>query len=111
VPGTPEAIAVHMIENMDAKLMIALGYCRGEAASSEGNWSEYIKAFGVRLYRPDVAPAEANDGGDAAPAPQASKPVEQVPTRGVNSAGIDAAGVDAMPLLNNPLFETAQRKL
>ena len=30
VPATPEAIAVHMIENMDAKLMMALGSCRGE---------------------------------------------------------------------------------
>jgi 3'-5' exoribonuclease len=63
-PCTPEAIAVHMIENMDAKLMMALGATRGETLSGEGNWTEYMKAFGGRLYRPDVAPADAPDGGD-----------------------------------------------
>ena len=59
MPATPEAIAVHMIENMDAKLMMALAATRGEAkAGSEGNWTEYMKAFGGRLYRPDVASAD-----------------------------------------------------
>src|SRR5712691_1630161 len=29
IPSTPEAIAVHIIENMDAKLMMALGATRG----------------------------------------------------------------------------------
>ena len=57
-PSTPEAIAVHMIENMDAKLMMALGATRVEGGG-ESNWTEYMKAFGGRLYRPDVAPAEA----------------------------------------------------
>jgi 3'-5' exoribonuclease len=59
-PSSPEALAVHAIENMDAKLMMALSACRGEAgAGGEGNWTEYMKAFGGRLYRPDVAPADA----------------------------------------------------
>src|SRR3954452_6807030 len=46
-PATPEAIAVHYIENLDAKLMMSLGATRGEpAAGAEGNWTEYMKAFG-----------------------------------------------------------------
>lgn len=61
VPSTPEAIAVHMIENMDAKLMMSLTACRNAEASpgAEGNWTDYMKAFGGKLYRPDVAPADA----------------------------------------------------
>src|SRR5438046_2602980 len=48
-PATPEALFVHTIENLDAKLMIALAATRGEAIpGGEGNWTEYIKAFGGR---------------------------------------------------------------
>jgi 3'-5' exoribonuclease len=61
IPSTPEAIAVHVIENFDAKMMMALSLTRGESANSAegGSWTEYLKAFNGRLYRPDVAPAEA----------------------------------------------------
>jgi 3'-5' exoribonuclease len=63
VPATPEAIAVHMIENMDAKLTMSLVACRGEPpAGIDSNWTEYMKAFSGKLYRPDVAPAD--DGSD-----------------------------------------------
>jgi 3'-5' exoribonuclease len=57
-PATPEALAVHIIENMDAKLTLALQLTRGKQASGEGNWTEYQKAFDGRLYKPDVAPAD-----------------------------------------------------
>jgi 3'-5' exoribonuclease len=71
-PSTPEALAVHAIENMDAKLMMALGATRdlnGDGpAGNEGNWTEYMKAFSGKLYRPDVAP------GDEAPAVPAQTP-------------------------------------
>jgi 3'-5' exoribonuclease len=91
-PSTPEAIAVHFIENMDAKLMMALHATRGENGGSEGNWTEYMKAFNGRLYRPDVAPADAADG----------EAVDAVPT---------APAGAAMPTLDlkitNPLFESA----
>jgi 3'-5' exoribonuclease len=100
VPALPEAIAVHMIENMDAKLMIALGHCRPQAAeapSNDGNWTEYIKAFGVRLYRPDVAPAEAIIESDP---PEATGSL-----RGADTDGQSKPGNIAM--LNNPLFEAA----
>lgn len=64
-PATPEAIAVHMIENMDAKLMMSLSACRGDDVP-DGNWTEYIKAFSGRLYRPDVAPADVQENKPSA---------------------------------------------
>ena len=44
-------------------LEAALGACRGEDVA-EGNWTEYMKAFSGKLYRPDVAPADALDPAD-----------------------------------------------
>lgn len=90
-PATPEAIAVHMIENMDAKLMVALQLCRGDTGAVEGNWTEYSKPMGGKLYRPDVAPADA-ESAVSAPAPAAPDKTAKVQ-------------------INNPLFETrASRK-
>jgi 3'-5' exoribonuclease len=87
-PATPEAMAVHMIENLDAKLMMALGACRGDDVA-EGNWTEYMKAFSGKLYRPDVAPPDAPDA------------VEQPKV-----AGKSDGKVDGKIVINNPLFET-----
>jgi 3'-5' exoribonuclease len=85
-PGTPEAIAVHFVENLDAKLMISLSACRGDApAGAEGNWTEYIKSMNGRLYRPDTAPADEPVSTPAAetPAPEPGR----------------------KPILSNPAFE------
>ena len=98
VPATPEAIAVHHIENMDAKLMTALAATRGPRAEGEGNWTEYLKSFGGRLYRPDVAPADVSEG-DAGDAPLEREPVDAEPV-------LVGGGLK----INNPLFETAKRK-
>ena len=82
-PATPEAIAVHYIENLDAKLTMSLGACRGESAVGvDSNWTEYMKAFGGKMYRPDVARADLPDVD--APAPKI--------------------------LITNPLFESVKRK-
>ena len=58
---TPEALAVHMIEALDAKLTPALALCRG--GESDAPWTEYQRNFDGRLFRPDLfgtddAPAE-----------------------------------------------------
>jgi 3'-5' exoribonuclease len=94
-PCTPEAIAVHMIENLDAKLMMSLGATRGPASGSgaEGNWTEYMKAFGGRLYRPDVAPAEA--------------PVDSYPTSADIPPRAPATDGPVDVTITNPLFESA----
>jgi 3'-5' exoribonuclease len=101
-PATPEALVVHALENLDAKLMMALSACRGEnGAATEGNWTEYLKAFSGRMYRPDVAPAEAVDG-ESTPAPDGGR--------------LDGGdnGEDGPPTLKlaitNPLFESAPIK-
>jgi 3'-5' exoribonuclease len=94
-PATPEALAVHAIENLDAKLMMALSACRGEVTNTEGNWTEYMKAFGGRMFRPDVAPAEVVEGEPQTPTPAAPS---------------DAAAPDLKLALTNPLFESAPAK-
>jgi 3'-5' exoribonuclease len=96
LPSTPEAIAVHFIENMDAKLTMALTATRGENATGEGNWTEYLKSFGGRLYRPDVAPAEGVETDP--PPPPESRPASNGPVNADKLA------------INNPLFETVARK-
>jgi 3'-5' exoribonuclease len=85
-PATPEALAVHAIENMDAKLTMALTACRGEGPNGiESNWTEYLKAFSGKMYRPDVAPSDL---------PSKDEPV----------AGV--AGVS----ITNPLFDSVPMK-
>ena len=104
-PSTPEALAVHAIENMDAKLMMALGATRNnDGAGADGNWTEYMKAFSGKLYRPDVAPA---DSAEAPPEPtHAASPRPVVAA--VPSAPAPVAPSNApkpKPVLTNPLFE------
>ena len=106
VPSTPEAIAVHVIENLDAKLMMALSATRDAESKSEGNWTEYMKQFGGRLYRPDTAPAEVSESEElpppepkpAIPPPPSATPIPPAP--------------QGPPILKlrNPLFEVQQTR-
>ena len=102
-PSTPEAIAVHMIENMDAKLMMALTATRSQSSTAEGNWTEYMKAFSGRLYRPDVAPGDVGEGTTLEPDGEATAAAGSEST---------AAALPTLKLqINNPLFEsTPSRK-
>jgi 3'-5' exoribonuclease len=128
-PCTPEAIAVHMIENMDAKLTMALAATRGEAApGAEGNFTEYMKVFSGRLYRPDVAPVDAADAGPPDPdvsrdeagnrnlpktaASDAGAPARNPSQAGATNAspGASAPAKDGKLTIHNPLFETAPAK-
>jgi len=119
-PATPEAIAVHQIENLDAKLMMSLGATRGEpAAGAWGHWTEYMKAFGGRLYRPDVAPAEspiedallAPPGMGPEPVGQANPPADAPPRPAERSNGTSPVSSPSGALLiTNPLFESVPLK-
>lgn len=95
LPATPEAIAVHFIENLDARMMMSLSATRGELPpGADGNWSEYQKALGTRLYRPDVAPPDLDAAGKIIePAPAESSAPKTIPTMKV--------------AVSNPLFEQA----
>ncbi len=87
VPSTPEALMVHVLENLDAKMMVAMSLARGEGkvgGGGEGNWSEFSKALGTRIYRPDVSEVKE--------AP--STPTPAAPT-----------AKPAAVKLNNPAFE------
>jgi 3'-5' exoribonuclease len=118
LPSTPEAIAVHVIENLDAKLMMALQLTRGEGAA-ESNWTEYQKAFNGRLYRPDTAPgdeAAANETqyrkDEAAPShgiesrPAPSQTVPQ-PSKSSDNPEPKVAAATGKLAINNPLFESS----
>ena len=96
VPATPEAVAVHFIENLDARMMMSLGATRGEAASgSEAHWTEYMKAMNTRLYRPDVAPPDDLTSQATGTLAAASPSGKQLPTLKLN--------------VSNPLFESAEQ--
>jgi 3'-5' exoribonuclease len=113
LPATPEAIAVHFIENLDAKLMMSLTATRGDAhAGAEGNWTEYMKAMGTRLYRPDVAMPDMDPtpgGSHTAPHAPAAPPVQ--PATPATAAATSRPSNGHPPTMkvniSNPLFEAA----
>ncbi|MEX0885212.1 MAG: HD domain-containing protein [Phycisphaeraceae bacterium] len=54
IPATPEAVAVAMIDNLDAKLHMSLAATRGEGCGEDAEpFTEKIWALGTRMYRPD----------------------------------------------------------
>lgn len=63
VPATPEAIAVSLLDNLDAKLYMALLATRGHPSGADpldpkpdelgGHFTEKVWALDTRLYRPD----------------------------------------------------------
>jgi 3'-5' exoribonuclease len=116
-PSTPEAIFVHEIENLDAKMMMSLGATRStNVAGNEGNWTEYVKAFSGRLYRPDVAPAEAaveeavEEAPDLPPSTShASAAPNGKPAFELANAPAEAAPAPAGTLsITNPLFASIE---
>ncbi|MBV8779850.1 MAG: HD domain-containing protein [Phycisphaerae bacterium] len=109
-PSTPEAIFVHYIEDLDAKLMMSLEATRGEASQScDGNWTDYIKALNGRLYRPDVAPADAPIDATGAEVPPA-RPIDgRNDARQSAPAAASGGGAGGFKI-SNPLFETTSSR-
>ena len=67
VPATPEAIMISQLDNLDAKLTMALAATRDEATAGAklgGHFTEKVWALGTRLYRPD--PTTLTDGEESA---------------------------------------------
>ncbi len=113
VPATPEALAVHAIENLDAKLMMALAATRGEGKVGEGKWTEYMKAFDCRMYRPDVAAPDSNPANPGTSATSATTATAATPARGgaaQPAAGGGSEKVHGKIAITNPLFESAENK-
>ncbi|MCG3138386.1 MAG: 3'-5' exoribonuclease YhaM [Phycisphaerae bacterium] len=55
LPATPEAIAVHYLDNLDAKLQQALKIIAADN-DEESNWTAYLPALETKLYKRDVVP-------------------------------------------------------
>ncbi len=105
-PATPEAIFVHYIEDLDAKMIMSLGATRGDqTGAGEGNWTDFMKAFGGKLYRPDVAPSEAEPTD---PLESADTPRETKPAVTTSAGGGGGAPPTVSMKISNPLFETIQ---
>lgn len=103
VPSTPEAIMVHTLENLDAKMMMSLSATRGDGVgNAEGNWTEYMKAFGGKLYRPDVAPADGEVKVE-----DDERNVDPAATPG---AKVQGSSSTVKMTITNPLFDTATKR-
>lgn len=55
VPMTPEAILVHLLDNIDAKMTMSLAAARGPRASMDlgGNFTDKLWALNTKLFKPD----------------------------------------------------------
>jgi 3'-5' exoribonuclease len=63
LPMTAEAIALHHLDNLDAKVEASTRTIEGDRLT-EGNWTEYSRMFQRQLYRgPRSLPAEEETGG------------------------------------------------
>jgi 3'-5' exoribonuclease len=53
LPACPEAIMVHYLDNIDAKLNMAFAAIE-DARNGESDWTEYVKALETRVFKRDV---------------------------------------------------------
>jgi hypothetical protein len=98
---------------------MALEATRGEGSPGEGNWTEYMKAFNGRLYRPDVAQSDAEGGeadsrdGQREPIPiktERPAPVAQPIAANPQASAMKQDAPGAKLAITNPLFETSSQR-
>ncbi len=53
LPAIPEAIAIHYLDNLDAKVFQSLAAIK-KAKDEDSNWTEYVRALERRIYKGDV---------------------------------------------------------
>ncbi len=53
LPSCPEAIAVHYIDNLDAKLNMALANIR-DSRDDDSDWTQYVRPLEARIFKKDV---------------------------------------------------------
>lgn len=68
LPATPEAVMVHYLDNLDAKLNMMFAAIETDVDDSS-NWTQWIPALQTRVFKPDLA---------RSPAATAPAKVEQV---------------------------------
>ncbi|MAE61429.1 MAG: CMP-binding protein [Planctomycetaceae bacterium] len=70
LPSTPEALMVSLLDNLDAKMQMAISAARGDDAPPTGddqklggNFTEKVWALDTRLFRPDPLHEESSGDG------------------------------------------------
>lgn len=53
LPATPEAIAIHHLDNLDAKLNMYLGRIKNDPDQAS-DWTEYVRGLDTKIYKKDV---------------------------------------------------------
>jgi 3'-5' exoribonuclease len=53
LPCMPEAVALHYLDNLDAKLNMYLDKIASDA-NADNNWTEYVRNLATRIYKKDV---------------------------------------------------------
>lgn len=122
VPMTPEAVFVHAIDNIDAKMTMALGATRINPAPAPENawWTEFLKPFNTKFFRGDPTAAEPlPKAEEAVEAPVAPPKVQVRQEPRVASEARPAAKPKreaddkvpvGKPVLSNPLFDMGPPK-
>ncbi len=64
LPACPEAILVHYLDNIDAKLNMALTAMAADA-NEGGDWTDYVRALETRVFKKDVMNLRKQGGGPA----------------------------------------------
>lgn len=60
LPACPEAILVHYLDNIDAKLNIFLTHI-DNAKDAESDWTEYVRSIETRVFKKDVMGIRGGD--------------------------------------------------
>jgi 3'-5' exoribonuclease len=68
VPMTPEAIALHFLDDLDAKLQAFRQATAMDAGNNPG-WTSYVPALGRKLYRNETARSSDKEAAQQRPAP------------------------------------------
>ncbi|MCK6455963.1 MAG: HD domain-containing protein [Phycisphaerae bacterium] len=59
LPAIPEAIAVHFLDTMDAKINMFLQQIESDA-DAESHWTQWVNALSTRVFKPDVMGIRGN---------------------------------------------------
>lgn len=60
LPATPEAIMVHYLDNLDAKLSMAFEAIASDTDAAR-EWTEYVRALETKVFKPDVMGTRPKD--------------------------------------------------
>ena len=58
LPATPEAVAIHYLDNLDAKVHMFLSEIEGDT-NSASQWTNYNRALETKVYKPNVTEARS----------------------------------------------------